>query len=278
MLETTSTTPAAPDTYDTDHGRALGDRILRMSDAFDTLQLDNDVAVPLWRQLYTQLDELMTSGRVREGASLPPERELAETLGVSRSTVKRSYDQLRHDQRLTGRGRAGSVVRLPPRRTNTAAGCLRDFADEMRERGKVATSVLVHLEVLRDTRIASIFRRPPSAQFLHVARIRSGDGIAMLRELSWYDLALAPQMVGWDGNGSAHERLARVCGLQVRSAEQTTEALLSSHADMAALGLARPQPCLLVKCLTRVANGAPIEYVESTFRGDSYASRVELHA
>ena len=131
-----------------------------MSDAFESIQLDVDAAVPLWRQLYSQLDELLTSGRVREGASLPPERDLAETLGVSRSTIKRSYDQLRHDQRLTGRGRAGSVVRTPPSRGHVATGLMRGFPEEMRERGKVPSSRLVNLEVVRDAHVATMFRRP----------------------------------------------------------------------------------------------------------------------
>ena len=111
-----------------------------MSDAFEAIQLDVDAAVPLWRQLYTQLDEMLTSGRVREGSSLPPERDLAESLGVSRSTIKRSYDQLRHAQRLTGRGRAGSVVRTPPARGHTARGLLRGFAEDMNDYGMCPTT------------------------------------------------------------------------------------------------------------------------------------------
>ncbi|MFT3777840.1 MAG: GntR family transcriptional regulator [Ottowia sp.] len=275
MLEHTHAIAAARASHADPSARA-GARGAPPPDPFGALRLDTGADAPLWRQLYEQLDELLSSGRVREGVSLPPERELAETLGVSRSTVKRCYDQLRHDQRLAGRGRAGSVVRTPPRRAHATTGHLRDFADELRERGKAATSMLLRLEVVRDARIASTFRRPPSAQFLHVARLRCGDGVPMLRELAWYDLALAPQMVGWDGHGSAHERLARLCALEVGSAEQTMEAVLSSQLDAAAFGLARPQPCLLVKRLTRAANGVPVEYVESTFRGDAYVCRLEL--
>ena len=93
-----------------------------MSAHFASLHIDNHAPEPLWRQLYIQLDDLLTSGAVQAGTSLPPERELAETLGVSRSTVKRSYDQLRHDQRIGGRGRAGSVVRRPSRSSPRWAG------------------------------------------------------------------------------------------------------------------------------------------------------------
>ena len=184
-----------------------------MSGSFTSLQLDTRAPEPLWRQLYSQLDDLLTSGAVQEGTSLPPERDLAEALGVSRSTVKRSYDQLRHDKRVGGRGRAGSVVRQPPERVQPTLGQLKGFTEEMQELGKFATSTLLVCEVVTDRRMASIFQRPSHARFLHIERIREADGVPMTRELAWYDLTLAPAMAEWDGGGSAYERLRKVCGL-----------------------------------------------------------------
>ena len=146
-----------------------------MSGSFTSLQLDTRAPEPLWRQLYSQLDDLLTSGAVQEGASLPPERDLAEALGVSRSTVKRSYDQLRHDKRVGGRGRAGSVVRTPPERVQPTLGQLKGFTEEMQELGKFATSTLLVCEVVTDRRMASIFQRPSHARFLHIERIRASD-------------------------------------------------------------------------------------------------------
>ena len=248
-----------------------------MSTTFDAIRLDVHASAPLWRQLYLQLDDLLTSGRLRSGDSLPPERDMAEMLSVSRSTVKRCYDQLRYHQRLAGRGRAGSVVCAPPPSPRRhVAGRLKDFDDEMREHGKPATSVPLHLGVTRDARIAQVFCRPPDTRFLHVARLRSADGLPMVRELAWYDLTLAPQMAAWSGDGSAHDWLRSACHLEVSGAEQTIEAVPGSPADVAAFGLPGPQPCLLVKRLTRMGRGVPVEYVESTFRGDAYVSRLEL--
>lgn len=247
-----------------------------MPDTFATLQLNTEISQPLWRQLYMQLDDLLNSGAVREGASLPPERDLAEWLGVSRSTVKRSYDQLRHDQRLGGRGRGGSVVRRPPERVQPTLGPLRGFTEEMRELGKVATTTVLQCEIVSDRRMASIFQRPSNAQFLHVVRIREGDGVPMTRELAWYDLGLVPEMASWNGAGSAYERLRTLCRQELGGAEQTVEAVLSSPLESDAFGFDVPQPCLLFKRLTRVASGALVEYVEGTFRGDAYVYRIEL--
>ena len=247
-----------------------------MPGSFLSLQVDTHAPEPLWRQLYTQLDDLLNSGAVREGASLPPERELAEALGVSRSTVKRSYDQLRHDQRLGGRGRAGSVVRRPTSRVHPTLGRVKGFTEEMRELGKFASTALLQCEVVVDRRLASIFHRPSNARFLHVVRVREADGVPMVRELAWYDLTLAPAMAEWDGGGSAYERLRQVCRVALGAAEQSVEAVLSSPAEGAAFGFDTPQPCLLFKRKTHTAAGPLIEYVERTFRGDAYAYRMQL--
>ncbi|HRN76729.1 GntR family transcriptional regulator [Ottowia sp.] len=247
-----------------------------MPEEFASLQLNTEISQPLWRQLYMQLDDMLNSGVLREGASLPPERDLAEALGVSRSTVKRSYDQLRHDQRVGGRGRGGSVVRRPPERVAPTLGPLRGFTEEMRELGKVATTRVLECAIVSDRRMASIFQRPSNAQFLHVARVREADGVPMTRELAWYDLTLAPDMATWDGSGSAYERLRAFCKLELGGAEQSVEAILSSPLESEAFGFDAPQPCLLFKRMTRVASGALVEYVEGTFRGDAYVYRIEL--
>lgn len=249
-----------------------------MSDTFDSLALDAEHSMPLWRQLYAQLDALLASGRVREGASLPPERDLAEALGVSRATVKRSYDQLRHDRRLGGRGRAGSVVRAQQSHPQHGVAPARGFVEDMRERGQRASCRLVGIALVRDARIAAIFGRAPGARLLQVERAGAVEGRVILRELAWYDVARAPRMRDWDGGGTAHEQLRRVCGLALGRVEQTLQAVLSTAADAAAFGLAAPQPCLRVSRLTRLAAGAPVEYLESTYRGDAYAHRLDLHA
>ncbi len=49
---------------------------------------------PVYRQLADHLAELVDAGRLRSGERLPPTRELAQALGLSRNTVTRAYDWL----------------------------------------------------------------------------------------------------------------------------------------------------------------------------------------
>ncbi len=242
---------------------------------FSSIVLDGASGIPLWRQLHASVEALIAGGRIPSGQGLPSERDLADALGVSRSTVKRCYDELRHTQRLAGRGRGGSVVREPPR-VMPSMGVLKGFTEEMRELGLEPSTRLLGLQVVSDRSIASLFQRPSRASFLRVERIREGNGVPMTRELAWYDLTLAPALAEWDGTSSAYAWLREHCGLALSHAEQTVEAVFSSEAECAAFGFTEPQPCLLLKRKTHTVQGQLVEYVEGTFRGDAYVYRVKL--
>ncbi|MEP6635023.1 MAG: PLP-dependent aminotransferase family protein, partial [Luteimonas sp.] len=62
------------------------------------------------------LKSAMFSGRVGQGARLPPTRLLARDLGISRNTVLAAYEQLRAEGFLAGRVGSGSYV-TPPMQT-----------------------------------------------------------------------------------------------------------------------------------------------------------------
>ncbi|SDM17520.1 PLP-dependent aminotransferase family protein [Nonomuraea jiangxiensis] len=61
-------------------------------------------------QVYRQLLEAILDGRLRAGERLPPTRELARRLEISRNTVALAYDRLVADGFLVGRAGAGTFV------------------------------------------------------------------------------------------------------------------------------------------------------------------------
>lgn len=239
------------------------------------ITLDKSAAAPFWRQMHTQISALIASGTLESGYSLPSERDLAEALGVSRSTVKRCYDELRSANTLGGRGRAGSVVQAV-KRVAPSLGRLKGFTQEMRELGLTASTELCEKTVVTDRMMASVFERSSTAPFLRVVRIRKGDGMPMTREVAWYDLTIAPDLAQWDGQGSAYDLIREQCGVVLAHAEQTIEAVLSTPQETDTFGFPGPQPCLLLKRKTYAASGQLVEYVEGTFRGDAYVYKLRL--
>jgi len=88
-------------------------RVPRPRLLLDWIALDGDGALPLYRQLYTQLRTAVISGRLEAGSLMPSSRLLAHELGVSRNTVLNAYDQLAAEGYLeTNEASATKVSRL----------------------------------------------------------------------------------------------------------------------------------------------------------------------
>lgn len=63
-------------------------------DSFCSITLEKTAPLPLADQLAGELLRRITTGAIRPGEKLPPERDLAEYLGVARGTVGRAYKRL----------------------------------------------------------------------------------------------------------------------------------------------------------------------------------------
>ncbi|MCI0688594.1 MAG: PLP-dependent aminotransferase family protein [Sporichthyaceae bacterium] len=68
----------------------------------------------LTAQIYRQLQDAVLDGRLRPGQRLPPSRELARQLEVSRNTVAAAYDRLTAEGFLVGQVGAGTFVAAAP--------------------------------------------------------------------------------------------------------------------------------------------------------------------
>ncbi|MCC2957776.1 PLP-dependent aminotransferase family protein [Massilia sp. IC2-477] len=107
--------------------------------------LERTAAIPLFRQLYARLKDAILHGRLAPGARLPPTRELAQQLQVSRQTVLAAYEQLTAEGYLRGGVGQGTFVdaALPAaRQEHTAAGAAPDLLRPLPARGAaLATSM-----------------------------------------------------------------------------------------------------------------------------------------
>ena len=77
-------------------------------------ELDRSSSTPLYQQLRDQIRQRIFSGSLPAGTRLPPERSLANTLGVNRTTVVNAYRELAAEGLVEGRVGHGTVVMSSP--------------------------------------------------------------------------------------------------------------------------------------------------------------------
>lgn len=78
------------------------------------IQLEPGSQVPLYRQLFLRLKEMILSGQLRPGERLPASRDLAGRLGLNRTTVTAAYELLQAEGLIHGHVGRGSFVATGP--------------------------------------------------------------------------------------------------------------------------------------------------------------------
>lgn len=69
---------------------------------------------PIYRAIAMRLASDVASGKLPAGAKLPPQRELARSLGVDLTTVTRAFAEAASNGLIVAEGRRGTFVRMPP--------------------------------------------------------------------------------------------------------------------------------------------------------------------
>ena len=74
------------------------------------ITIDEDDRRPVYRQVADEIKALIASRELRDGAALPPVRQVAADLGVNLNTIAAAYRALQKEGLLVVRHGAGAVV------------------------------------------------------------------------------------------------------------------------------------------------------------------------
>ncbi len=77
---------------------------------FPSFEINGESEIPVYRQIYDLIRNLILNGTIRSGQRLPSSRELAEKLKVSRTTILQSLDDLFSEGYIEGKTGSGTFV------------------------------------------------------------------------------------------------------------------------------------------------------------------------
>jgi GntR family transcriptional regulator len=234
-------------------------------------RLDSDSPTPLYQRLQQGIRLAVRDGTVGEEQALPSERELATGLGVSRVTVRKAIAGLVTEKLLVQRQGAGTFVSP---RVEQPLSQLTGFTEDMHARGM--SPGLIWLDRSSGTATpqeALALDLSPGSLVTRLYRIRTADGKPMCLEHATVPHAVLPDPQTVEN--SLYEVLERAHLRPVR-ALQRLRAELFSIEQAHLLGVPPGSACLYIERRSYVADGRPIEFVRSHYRGDSYDFVAEL--
>jgi DNA-binding transcriptional regulator YhcF (GntR family) len=115
-----------------------------------TLTIDTAAPIPPYEQLRQQITARVLAGALAPGDRLPSIRQLANDLGIAGGTVARAYRELEADGVVATRGRHGTVIEGPPRRSAPPPSLLeaaRSYADQASRSGASLDDALTAVRV-----------------------------------------------------------------------------------------------------------------------------------
>ena len=233
-------------------------------------------ALPLYHQLKAAILKDIEAGRWRPGDQIPTEDALAARFRVSKITVRqalRDLAQLGFIRREQGRG---TFLQGPPLEEGPRE--LKSFTAEMRGHGMEASSrVLEHGLVPAPPEIARSLAVDEGSSLFRLHRLRLADARPMGLQTAYVPSALAPGIERVDfTDASLYEVLASRYSLYPASARETHQAIAIPEDVAPLLHTAIGAPALRAERLALLADGRPLECVQSIMRGDRYRVVLDL--
>lgn len=236
----------------------------------DIKPLDRRSPVPLYHQLREQIVAGVENGDVPVGATLPPEEDLVDLLGVSRHTVRRAMQELEYDGyilRVAGRGT--TVLRTKVSRRLTR---LTSFSEDMQQRGqRVSSRILAFETVPAPGHVAEKLCVSSGTLVTYIYRLRSADGIPIALTISYipFPANAAVTQSDLERFGSLYALFERH-NIPILEADRTLEAMAANEEHARLLDLPVGAPLLLVEGVAYSQNHVPIEYHQVISAGARY--------
>lgn len=201
------------------------------------------------------------------GSPVPTERELATGLDTSRTTVRQALVELVAEGRLVRRQGSGTYV---AEAKITWPLHLASFTEQAAANGLAASSQLLVAERIRaDEDVARQLGLRRGSAVQRIDRLRLADSRPMAVETSLLSATRFPNLTRrMRQAGSLHAVLGEHYGVQLRRGEEVIDTGPASPREAALLECDTGSPMLVVKRRSFDADGVPVEWGTSWFRGD----------
>jgi GntR family transcriptional regulator len=240
------------------------------------LMLRREGPLPLYYQLKTVLLREIEGGRWPPDAQLPTEDELARRFGVSKITVRQALRELAGEGFIRREQGRGTFVER--RRLQQGPRELTSFTDEMRSHGLApASRVLEQGAGAAPPAVATALGIGQEALVFRLRRLRLANREPMGVQTAYIPLDLVPGIARIKFAGaSLYDVLQSHYGLYPATARETYCVALLKRDVAALLGVSARSPAMTAERVTFLADGRPLEYVQSIMRGDRYTVAIDL--
>ncbi len=237
----------------------------------ESANLHQASSTPLYKRIHKVISTGIDQGVFKNNDALPSERELANTLDVSRVTIRKAIESLANEGLVCQKRGAGTFVSL---RVEQPLSKLTGFTEDITSRGLTPSIKWLDRSCGFATPEESLaLKLSPGAPVSRLYRIRFADDKPMCLEHATLPKDVLPHPEQLDS--SLYLELEKKNMRPTRALQKLRAQLIEKeHARL--LQVSTGTACLYIERCSFLPNGREIEFVRSYYRGDSYDFIAEL--
>lgn len=235
----------------------------------DLPDLESTAGLPAHQVIEKWLSRLIAQRQLLPGDRLPAESGLAETLGVSRMTLRQALGTLESRGVLQRRrGRHGGTFISAPKIECDLTG-LAGFTEQMRRANVHPGARLVSaVTVEAPGSVAQALGLDRGAAVHEVVRVRSANREPLALERSYFPADVFPDLLDQPLSGSLYALLKRTYHQEPHTATEALEPVVASQTEAELLQVEVASPLMLIERTAYTDAGLPVECAFDLYRTD----------
>ncbi len=225
-------------------------------------------AQPLYAQVEAVLAAAIQDGALAPGACLPPELELTQRFGVSRTTIRQTIQNLVRRGLVEIRRGRGTYVSEPKIAQELTE--LSGFVEDMQAVGRTASAKVLSTEIVPASEaVANKLELAIGTPVVRIARVRLADDRPISLDETYLPRALGEQVLRHDlAREAIFPLLEEQYDTPLIEAEYRLEAVAATSSVARALNVAEGSPIFLIERTSYSTDRRPVDYEKLHYRGD----------
>lgn len=226
----------------------------------------------IYYEIYENLRDKIIADVYPYQTYIPSENTLVDVYECSHNTLRKALAVLRmHGFVQPIRGKGVMVIYRPHQRANFVLGDIETFKEAAARNGLTShTNVTVFERVVADAQVASRTGFAQGTELLHVERLREFDGVALIRDKSYFLASALDGLTPEIAEDSIYAYAEGTLGLEIATSNRTISMRYATPDDRAVLDLLDFDMLAVVTSNTFLSNGTKFESTQSRHRPDFF--------
>jgi GntR family transcriptional regulator len=223
------------------------------------------------------LRSLIDNGTWLPGTQLPGEADLCKLFTVSRTVIRQALAELDHEGLIVRKKGKGTFV-AEPKIGESLVQRLTGFYEDMVERGHIPITQILRQQITpASSKVALKLDVAAGTPLIEIERLRFIENEPIVLVTTFLPFSLCPDVATSDfSSQSLYQFLEKHYGFIIARGHRTIEAVAANEYEAQHLNVEIGMPLILLKSVSYLDNGTPLEYYHARHRGDRSQFEVEL--